>query len=293
MLSLKDFRQLLSSDAGQVVTRQFFFVTFSSSNVVDLEFPSDLGLYVQNFDLPNLTLDDDGAVVIKNPRGTFKVPGDSLIIPESNAFTIDFLETEVPIIENIFIPWLEKVVNVRESNSYPFPKANVRVDIFSTENVKDIIFSYIFYGVYPTQITLPTLGQAAQTDISRPITFAFDKTKVVYTKHGGNNKDDSTVDTPKKQKEKEIQKAMEKIPKNKNIKSPKDIKVKKSSFDFQKTFDESIKLAQDIKKIIKKPLDINNIKIAKKIKNPTVDKAVDNMLQHAKNANKVKKVIKS
>jgi len=309
MLFLRDFKQLISTDAGQVVTRQHFFVTFSGGG--ENFFPDNLGLYIQNFDLPNLALDEDGAAVIKNPRGTYKVPGDSLIIPESNSFSIDFLETELPIIETVFVPWLEKVVNIRESNTYPFPKAKVRVDILSVVNPEKVILAYEFYGVYPIQITLPTLGQEAATTTSRPITFAFDKTKVIYVTNSGNNDysdglKDSVIDSTKvqdmkemKRKENERLKQQKEIIKNKQTKTSitiptiSDIKIsnntKSKKVDFGKIINESLSIAKDINKVVKKPLDINNIKILKRAKNKTVDAAISNVLDAAKIVNKSKK----
>jgi hypothetical protein len=320
MLFLKNFKDLISSDLGQVVVRQYFFVEFTCPSK---SFPVDLGLYVQNFDLPNLALDDDGSTTIKNPRGTYQVPGDSLIIPEANSFTIDFLETEAPVIENIFVPWLEQVVNIRDYKAtpmpdvYPFPKAKVSVHILSTEDPSQIVMTYEFYGVYPTQITLPTLGQAPKSDISRPITFAFNKTKIERKgKYSSNSSFDtgasntSEIKTPKKQ----VANIEENKLKNLDIKnkSPLNLDGKvtinklplkkfvlpeithspsKKKFDLEKTISEVIGAAKDINTARKTPWDINNIKIAKRAKNETVDKIIDSVLKTAKNVNKVKKEI--
>jgi hypothetical protein len=76
---LSKFRTLISSENGQVVPRQYFWVQFSYIGINSIIPIDDIGLYIRGFDLPNLSLDEDGAVVIKNPRGTYKVPGDYIV----------------------------------------------------------------------------------------------------------------------------------------------------------------------------------------------------------------------
>jgi hypothetical protein len=182
---LKKFKQLISTKKGQIVSRQCFYVLFSGLPILkDAIIPiNDIGLYIQEFDLPNLSLDEENHTIIKNPRGTYSVPGDGLIIPEANTFSIDFLETEVPVIETVFVPWLEKVVNIRNSGEYPFPKATVTVYILPVDNnnkgdflnENDAVLTYRFFGVYPTLITLPTLTNSKNENITRGITFNFNK----------------------------------------------------------------------------------------------------------------------
>lgn len=237
---LTHFKDLISTDVGQVVTRQYFFVTFDGPDVDSLGFPTDLGLYVQNFDLPNLALDDEGAVIIKNPRGTYQVPGNGLVIPEANTFTIDFLETEDPVIETYFVPWLEKVVNIRESNRYPFPRATVRVDVLSTLNPEDIVLTYEFHGAYPSLITLPTFGQALKSEITRPVQFSFDRTKVTWQYSNLKSQEDSTVSTPEERNKKQ----QEQLNAAKNKTQPTDVNIDSKPQTKQLDFEKEAKKAE-------------------------------------------------
>ena len=322
---LSKFRTLISSENGQVVPRQYFWVQFSYIGIKSLIPIDDIGLYVRGFDLPNLSLDEDGAVVIKNPRGTYKVPGDSLIIPESNSFTIDFLETEYPIIEDLFVPWLEQVVNIRRSGQYPFPKAEVVVYILSANDPgniseKNIIMEYTFSGTYPTLISLPTLTNDKNDSIARTITFAFNKTHIKYNTPLGKGKSkESDIPVPKDlQKEKLLKKVLDKsvdektketVDQLKNEKKKILKKDKKSSeFDIFKEVDKAINTAKEIiktkkqaektyntikkqaTKAIKEPNFENFVKVASTVnKKMTHIEIIDKSLGRAKEINKIKK----
>lgn len=174
---LQDFINLIKTPDGAISTRQYFIVSFSSAGV---SLPDNLSLYVQNFDLPNLQIDNDEGKVIKNPRGTTNIPGEGFLVPESNTFDISFLETEIPIIEQYMVPWMKKCVSIKNSGMhYPFPRAKIYVDILS-HDTQDILYTYEFEGCYPLVVTFPTLGQTPQSEITRTVTFGFNKSDITW-----------------------------------------------------------------------------------------------------------------
>lgn len=198
---LSKFRNLISSEETKVSTRQYFYVSFSLENKNDdlrasraslsnqfdfLKAPFDnsldFGLWVQTFNLPNLTLDTDGEVKVKNNRGVAIMPGDSLLVPDSNTVSIGFLETENPIIENVFVPWLERVASVpKNSSNYPFIRAKIYVDLLRSENPHDEnkILTYVLHGAYPSFVTLPELSQASSSNMTRSVTFTFNTISIL------------------------------------------------------------------------------------------------------------------
>jgi len=212
MSYLTKFSDMIKGTGYNPATRQYFKVDLTPetpSNVSGnrpgvasfffakrLSDPDHLHLLAQSVNLPNFTLDEERSITIKNNRGAFPIPGEGLSLPENNKVTISFLETEIPIIETFFIPWMEHITKVSKQSSrsrnsneslyYPFLKSKIDVillksDQSGNESTTDEILRYRLHGAYPTFIALPDLNHTMATAIPlREVTFAFTKTTVEF-----------------------------------------------------------------------------------------------------------------
>ena len=174
---LKDFINFIKIPDNAVSNRQYFIVSFDK--IPGVYIPDNLSLYVQGFDLPNMVINEDPTIV-KNTVGSTNIPSEGFIMPETNIFSIDILETEMPFIEKYIVPWFKQCVSVYNTGlMYPLPRAKVYVDILSSDAM-NILYTYIFDGVFPSLIALPVLGQTARQEISRSVTFSFNKTDITW-----------------------------------------------------------------------------------------------------------------
>lgn len=211
----RKFFQLLAgseSQLGQVSTRNRFHVDFNlhnmglsplKNNIEKLEFFGSLNRNINSLiktvNLPNMILskDKDDDVVITH-RGNYKTPGETYIIPDEHTFTIEFMDTEYPIMENYFLPWMQDTSQSdwMKSNSIldsptPFTRANVIITFF--ENKEEIsAFEYIIEGGYPIFVTSPDLDHS-RMEIGRTVGFEFNRLK--YHKETNRTESDILIDT--------------------------------------------------------------------------------------------------
>lgn len=169
---LQTFKQLISDTTKsefRIAARYQYFVSFYFPNGINAEY---LGYLVQSVDIPDFSLEEDTEGVIKNEVGTFKHPGlNSKIIPSTNTFTIEFLDTETPIFETFFIPWLHSVINVKANGTYPFLRGDIRIDYMDNPNNK-IMMTYKIIGAYPTFVDAPDSSYRGLEKITRKVNFA-------------------------------------------------------------------------------------------------------------------------
>ena len=103
----------------------------------------NLGIYIQKFSLPNVLV--DGGEDVTTLVGKFPVPG-NLVQPSDNSFSLEMVNTESPVIENVFYPWMrETTLPWWSYDSQPFTTATVTLDFTEHADVK-----YHFFGCRPT-----------------------------------------------------------------------------------------------------------------------------------------------
>lgn len=181
----------------EIAYRPLYFVQFLFKDVSSPKFLQDnqfaiedLGFLAQDIDLPNFELDSDDDVTVKNFAGVYKAPGNGDIIPESNNFVIQFLDTEHSCFEYFFLPWMKEIREIKSQRRsiYPMLRAQVKVFLFkntiqnpddvlsATEN--DIKMTYILDGVYPKRIDSPTLSYGTNNTLIRSVGFEFNNVDV-------------------------------------------------------------------------------------------------------------------
>lgn len=169
---LQTFKQLISDGKNsefRIAARYQYFVSFYFPNGINAE---KLGYLVQSVDIPDFSLEEDTEGVIKNEVGSFKHPGlNSKIIPSVSTFSIEFLDTETPVFETFFIPWLHSVINVQTTGNYPFLRGDIRIDYMDNPNDK-IIMTYKIIGAYPTFVDAPDSNYKGLEKITRKVNFA-------------------------------------------------------------------------------------------------------------------------
>jgi hypothetical protein len=127
------------------------------------------------------------------------VTTEAIVKADSNKVIIEFIDTEMCIFENVFIPWMESIVygfneystidNTDIAKKYPFIRSDIIIYLFKgdvspvelneaeTSGVteKDVAVEYKFNGAFPIFVDTPNLsyGATAGTDTTRSVTFAF------------------------------------------------------------------------------------------------------------------------
>lgn len=127
----------------------------------------DLGIYIQKLTLPNLRVagDDKSTTLV----GEFPIPG-NIVIPDNPTFTMEIVNVEAPVIENVFYPWMrETTLPWWSYEEQPFTTATVTIDFSGHSNAK-----YVFLGCRPVQIQTMQPDQAPTVSLTRNVTFAFD-----------------------------------------------------------------------------------------------------------------------
>ena len=192
MNHLKEFYKLVSSGQPQytLATRYmfYFYMTFPGgrfkfdSSVFNLE---KLGYLVQAINLPNLQLkaNEYGATLIVNTDvGTFAYPGlNTRMIPDLDTnLIISFFDTEMPVFEVFFLPWLRSVADYQSMDNMSFPRANMYVELYDNKNEKTMI-RYTIIGAYPVFVSTPDLSYAnAKGVTSRDVRFSYNDVAVEY-----------------------------------------------------------------------------------------------------------------
>ena len=107
----------------------------------------DLGIYIQKVTLPNVQI--EGGDQSTTPVGKFPIPG-NLVMPDNTNFSMEIVNVQAPIIENVFYPWMrETTLPWWSYDEQPFTTATITFDF--TEHSNAI---YRFFGCRPIQIQL-------------------------------------------------------------------------------------------------------------------------------------------
>ena len=130
------------------------------------EFNSNLNKFVQEIDLPNFNITTDtNADTLAHTAITHKM----YLNPDSQTFSLTVLNTKVPILEEVFYPWLREVQYPSWNYAdYPYTTADLRINLTSHSDV-----SYVILSCRPTNITSYNPSHELGP-ITRSITFTFD-----------------------------------------------------------------------------------------------------------------------
>lgn len=112
--------------------------------------PEDLGYMIQDIQAPNWLI-KDGLIPINTPIGMWVAPSNSFVGVDNGVLTLSMFDTEKPIFEEFFLPWMELVVaHSKEENafSYSFLKATFYVKVTSSDN-NIPLYNYKFHNVFP------------------------------------------------------------------------------------------------------------------------------------------------
>lgn len=127
----------------------------------------DLSYYIQNAQLPAITTQDSG--IAETLYGDFPITG-RYVKPQSNNFSLNFLNTKAPLIERIFYPWMREVsLPVWSYNDQPYTTADVRIGF---EKHADV--AYRFVNARPSNIDTYQPSNESNSAITRQVTFIFD-----------------------------------------------------------------------------------------------------------------------
>ena len=127
----------------------------------------DLTQFVQRINLPNITIPNSEN--ISTILGNFQTTG-TLVDVESHEFSIDILNTKLPLIETVFYPWMREVTLPYWSyNQYPYTLGKLTIDLNTHCDVQ-----YIIYGVKPKTVQTYNPSQEFNSNMVRFVTFSFD-----------------------------------------------------------------------------------------------------------------------
>jgi hypothetical protein len=184
---LKNFYQHISSPTDKqmhLASRYHFFLSMTfdgviftyDKNMFDL---SKLGYLVRAINLPNLQVksgDYAAHEVVNTDVGTFSYPKlNSRAIPEVDQhMAITMIDTEQPVFEAFFIPWLRMVTDYNSLNAQnsTFLRANIYIDFFDNMN-DNVMFEYVVKGAFPVFVGTPDLTYETKGMTTRDVRFVY------------------------------------------------------------------------------------------------------------------------
>lgn len=127
-----------------------------------------LGLYCQEITIPQILIPQGqtSTTII----GEFPING-TYVKTDSNMLQLKILNTKVPLMERIFLPWMREIVcPIWNYNTQPYTTATITIDFTQHSDIK-----YVFVGCRPQQIeTLKAEQQASFQNLTRNVTMVFD-----------------------------------------------------------------------------------------------------------------------
>jgi hypothetical protein len=193
------YRRFTSEKSGfQIAQRSYFIVSFNFGSIkppfeknIDMSVYNDtntqkhdfITFLAQSVDLPKLSVSggsrDGGGYSIVNFEGQAKGPGQYIVLPDgAKSIDIKFLDTETPIHEFYFYPWMNEVASSSFIGEEPFTRATVHIDVLSND-LTHIKMTYSVFGAYPHSFETPDLKTASGNTPMRSVTFDFNNMKVM------------------------------------------------------------------------------------------------------------------
>lgn len=165
---VKEFNESFEFDTVQG-HKEIFKDTYITTTKDTMSFTFDISfsIYIQRVTLPQIEV--QGSEEVTTLVGKFPVPG-NIVVPSSNSFSMDIINTNLPVLENVFYPWMrETTLPIWSYDTQPFTTADITFDFTEHAN-----FKYHFFGCRPTQIFLLQPEQQPLTNPVRQVQFVFD-----------------------------------------------------------------------------------------------------------------------
>lgn len=139
------------------------------------EFNGNIDKFVQRIQLPNFTVTaDTNADTIAHMAIMHKM----LLNTEQQTFTMDVINTKVPLLEEVFYPWLREIQYPSwQYEGQPYTTADLEINLTSHSDI-----SYHLLKCRPTSFDTYNPSQEL-TSVTRSIIFTFD---LMYVKYAGN-----------------------------------------------------------------------------------------------------------
>ena len=139
------------------------------------EFSENMNKFVQRITLPNFTITNDtNAETVAHVAIMHKM----LLNSEQQTFTMDLINTKVPVLEHVFYPWMREIQYPSWNySSQPYTTADITISLISHSNVK-----YHILKCRPTSFDTYNPSQELGA-ITRPIVMTFD---LMYVEYSGN-----------------------------------------------------------------------------------------------------------
>lgn len=131
----------------------------------------DFTLFTQSITMPKIIASSATAVTsIVGNINTYS----TLVRPSEPAITMSIINTKYPLIENVFLPWINEVKSNRwKYKNHPYTKADIHVILEHAGNIE-----YKLFGVRPVSIDLFNPSQDLPGKPVRNVTFDFDFIRV-------------------------------------------------------------------------------------------------------------------
>lgn len=142
------------------------WVGSNSDTITSPNLQIDFSYYVQDIQLPQITLKEEGTV--ETMVGEFPVNG-RYVKPSTNQFTMNMINTKATLPERIFYPWMKEVTSPFWAyDEQPYTTANVTVDYSKHADMQ-----YVFVNARPSNIEALRATNDLQSPI-RSVTMIFD-----------------------------------------------------------------------------------------------------------------------
>lgn len=190
---LNKFKRLFSNGDSlhTIADRRTFFVSFAMLTTnPKYEFANgNLGFYVRKLTLPKIAIKGEGENVIRNVGGSYRIVENTTYLPDDNQFTMTVFDTEAPIIESFFYPWMIDVVSTNADRSQDtgitskrIPKANIYIDFFDNKSASIRTLRYAVKEAFPVFIdTIDATYAGKGEGHERDIVFAFNDIEILPT----------------------------------------------------------------------------------------------------------------
>ena len=164
---IKDMSKAERSVVGTLFKERFSYSKADDSNAKIGDLVFDMGIYVQKMALPNISLANGQSV--KTALGEFPVNG-LYLQPDNHTFSLEILNLEKPMGEDIFYKWMREVVApFWIYSTQPYTTAKVTIDLTEHADLR-----YVFLNCRPTSIMTVQPTQEMSQNFTRQVQFAFD-----------------------------------------------------------------------------------------------------------------------
>ncbi len=128
-------------------------------------------LLVSSIEIPNIIVDKPEDLLTE--FGHVSLPSGTLI-PDSNEFSLNILNTEDSLMEGFFVEWLGEVCADRYIyEDFPFHKASIKITFYQSNSLYKA-FAYEFKDCFPVQVETQNPSHKFDFNETREVKMAFD-----------------------------------------------------------------------------------------------------------------------